>query len=158
MHNPLAPIKGGIRWILLIMCGLILISLIGYPSVVHCEGSDELPFIQEFSNLNITANLKSAKDSLFNQSGIYCIKCLETGTIYIGSSGNLGNRLVAHIFNYSSNIHLQNAITMYGLSCFVFYVWSFVNLINCYPVALPAKQEQHYLDWLFSLLPSLRFF
>lgn len=120
-------------------------------TVVYCEGDNSLPFILEFSDLHQTENLKTAKDSLFNQCGIYCFKCLETGAIYIGSSTNLGNRLVAHIFDYSSNLHLQNAILKYGLSCFVFYVVEFCN-----PAEL-LQREQYYLNWLFSLPTSLKY-
>jgi len=63
--------------------------------------------------------LKVAKDTLRNQVGIYCIKCLETGAMYIGSSVDMGTRLVSHVFNYSSNLHLQRAIALYGLPTFV---------------------------------------
>jgi len=30
--------------------------------------------------------------------------------MYIGSSEDMGRRLLDHVFNYSSNLHLQNAI------------------------------------------------
>ena len=59
----------------------------------------------QFDNLHITENLKLAKYTLFNQCGVYCIKCLETGAMYIGSSVDLGSRLASHILNYRSNIH-----------------------------------------------------
>jgi predicted GIY-YIG superfamily endonuclease len=59
----------------------------------------------EYSNLfNPTTK---AKDALKSSSGIYCMMCQETGSMYIGSSVNLGVRLVEPVLNGSSNVHLQ---------------------------------------------------
>jgi GIY-YIG catalytic domain len=42
--------------------------------------------------------------------------------MYIGSSINIGNRLVDHLVNGDTNEHLQNAIALYGLDTFTFVV------------------------------------
>jgi Cytochrome C oxidase subunit II, transmembrane domain/GIY-YIG catalytic domain len=121
-------------------------------SNILCEGSlDDLPNLMEFGDLYLTESFKTAKDTLSNQSGIYCFKCLETGAMYIGSSTNLGDRMLSHIFNHSSNLHLQRAIAAYGLSRFILIV---VEL--CAPSALLLR-EQVWLDWLFSLNSKFRF-
>jgi len=105
----------------------------------------------KFYNLHLTESLKEAKDTLQDQSGIYCILCQETGSMYIGSSSSMGERLVSHVFNYSSNLHLQRAIALYGLPAFIFIV-----IESCAPANLLSR-EQYWLDWLFALPPSLRF-
>ena len=84
--------------------------------------------VLEFNNLHLTENLKKAKDSLNGFAGIYCIKCIETGAIYIGSSVNLAVRIMDHIFYGSSNIYLKNAIAKYGVENFVFSVLEFYEL------------------------------
>ena len=42
--------------------------------------------------------------------------------MYIGSSINIGNRLVDHLVENNTNEHLQNAINHYGIENFVFVV------------------------------------
>jgi len=107
---------------------------------ISCEASEDLPVIIEFNNLHLTESLLSAKTTLLNQSGIYCIKCVKTGAIYLGSSTNIGERLINHIFNHCSNLHLQHSMALYGLPFFVFLV---VEL--CPPHELLAN-EQKWLD------------
>ena len=70
---------------------------------------------------------------------------------FIGSSIDLGERIMDHILNHSSNLHLHNAIVKYGLSHF-----AFVILEYCHSSDL-LKREQHYLDLLFSLAKELRY-
>jgi len=53
--------------------------------IVLCEGSDTLPRLMEFVDLHQTESLKEAKTVLKEQSGVYCLLCQETGTMYIGS-------------------------------------------------------------------------
>ena len=65
--------------------------------------------------------------------------------MYIGSSINIGNRLVNHLVENNTNEHLQNAITKYGLENFTFAVVEFCDL------SVLLQLEQHYLDILFSL-------
>jgi hypothetical protein len=119
--------------------------------MVFCEGADDLPSIMQFDGLDRTETLKSAKEILGKISGIYCIKCLETGAMYIGSSGNLYSRLYDHVMNRSSNTHLQFAINKYGLACFVFLVVEY-----CLPSDLFSR-EQVWLNWLFDLPAPLRY-
>jgi len=70
--------------------------------IVLCEGSDTLPRLMEFRDLHLTEILKEAKTILKEQSGIYYLLSQEIGTMYIGSSCDMGDRLVSHIFNYST--------------------------------------------------------
>jgi len=58
--------------------------------IVCCEGIEDLPIVVEYNNLHLTDSLKAAKDALYNGSGVYAIKCLETGALYIGSSTKYG--------------------------------------------------------------------
>ena len=49
---------------------------------------------------------------------VYAIICNITGTIYIGSSIDIGIRLVRHLVINNTNDHLQNALAKYGaFSC-----------------------------------------
>jgi len=50
-----------------------------------------------------------------------------------------------------SNIHLQRAITLYGLPSFIFIVIEFCRSENV------LSREQYWLNWLFSLPASLRY-
>ena len=54
--------------------------------------------------------------------------CNITGATYIGSSINIGNRLVNHLVENNTNEHLKNAINHYGLENFVFVVVEVFNL------------------------------
>ena len=102
-----------------------------------CDGVEDLPRIMEFKDLHLTESLKEAKETLQDQSGVYCMLCQETGTMYIGSSCDMGTRLTDHVFNYSSNLHLQRAIALYGLPTFIFIVVEFCNSFNV------GEREQH---------------
>ena len=86
--------------------------------------------------------------------GIYAIVCVITGAIYLGSSMDLGSRLIDHLFEGVTNFHLQNAITFYGLDSFVFHVIEFVKdvsslcflcvnniTLTCYSPALAAPSS-----------------
>ena len=59
-----------------------------------------------------------------NNTGIYCIKNLENGKIYIGKSVNIKNRWISHRNTLKNNKHdnsyLQNSWNKYGESSFVF--------------------------------------
>jgi group I intron endonuclease len=69
--------------------------------------------------------------------------------VYIGSSINIGNRLVDHIV--TNKTHLQSALNSYGLKNFTFCVVEFCDL------EVLLQLEQHYLDILFSLPAKLRY-
>jgi hypothetical protein len=68
----------------------------------------------EFTDLYLTKNLKAAKETLSGKVGVYSIICNVTGAMYIGSSIDMGNRLVDHLVTNNTNEHLQNAIAKYG--------------------------------------------
>ena len=60
--------------------------------------------------------------------GVYAIICNITGAIYIGSSIDIGIRLVQHLVINNTNEHLQHAITKYGLENLTFCVVEFYEL------------------------------
>jgi group I intron endonuclease len=121
---------------------------------------EELPVVMGFSNLHLAGNFTSAIKSLKGLVGIYCIRCGVTGAMYIGSTTNLGRRIGAH-FIESTNIHLRNAINLYGISAFVYIVVEFVEIqagsSSSSIKALLLSREQFYLNLLFSLPASFRF-
>jgi hypothetical protein len=112
---------------------------------------DTFPVLDVFYNLDMPENVQLAKKVLNGLSGIYGVVHIPTGTCYIGSSQDLGLRIMDHIQNHSSNLHLQYAIAKYGLSSF-----AFVILQYCIPSDL-LKCEQHFLDILFYLAKELRY-
>lgn len=61
-----------------------------------------------------------------NMTGIYCIENTINHHKYIGSSVNIGVRLQTHLRllkqNTHFNIHLQNAVSLYGIGNFKFYI------------------------------------
>src|SRR6184192_756639 len=71
--------------------------------------------------------------------------------MYIGSSIDIGIRMVQHLVINNTNEHLQNAIDKYGLENFTFAVVEFCDL------EVLLQREQHYLDILFSLPAYLRY-
>src|SRR3954466_1889244 len=71
--------------------------------------------------------------------------------MYIGSSINIGIRLVDHLVYNNTNVYLQNAIKKYGLENFTFAVVEFCDL------EVLLQREQHYLDILFSLPAKFRY-
>jgi len=58
---------------------------------------------------------------------VYSIICNITGARYIGSSIDIGIRLVQHLVTNNTNEHLQNAIAKYGLKKFTFSVVEFCD-------------------------------
>ena len=126
------------------MCSLILISdlvstflaielqsfaeyiynLVISNHIVCCEGASDaptaaLPHILEFGNLHCTDAFKAMITALKGVAGVYAIIHTASGKAYIGSSGNVGLRLMSHFIYGSCNGHLQNALALYGLSAFV---------------------------------------
>lgn len=110
-----------------------------------------LQFIVSYLNIQEAINLKVMKEGLEGISGIYMIKCLVTGAIYVGSAVNLFQRLNEHRLNHRSNVHLQKAIAKYGLSRFEFGVLLFSDLTEL------TMREQQFLDLLFILDASQRY-
>jgi len=83
----------------------------------------------EFTDLHLAKNLKAAKETLSGKVGVNSIICNVTGARYIGSSIDIGNRLVDHLVDNNTNEHLQNAINKYGLENFTFTVVEFCDPI-----------------------------
>lgn len=84
-------------------------------------------------------------DAIIHQSGIYQIRNITNGKVYIGSAVNIAAREKAHRFHLTRNTHhavkLQRAWNKYGADAFVIEVAEIVadrlQLI---------KREQHWLD------------
>ena len=81
-----------------------------------------------------------------NSSGIYQIRNVKNGNIYIGSAVNIVARWRKHIRDLNSNKHhsryLQNAWSKYGADCFEFSI-----IETCFAFVLIFR-EQHYIDTL----------
>lgn len=79
------------------------------------------------------------------KSGIYCIKCIPTTKIYIGSSKDTQSRWISHRGDLRGNRHyntyLQNAWNKYGEKNFEFSVMEEVNNLD-----LLIEREQWWLD------------
>jgi len=131
-----------------------------FVNTIYCDAAEELPIIIEFSNLHKTEQLVEAYERLKGLAGIYCVKNIVTGAMYIGSSINLALRVRSHITD-SSNIHLKNAIKKYGIMNFLFIVVELVEineeLTQEENKANLLSREQFYLNWLFALHASLRY-
>jgi len=69
-------------------------------------------FITSYKNLHILENVVAMKRALKTRSGIYCIRNLITGAVYVGSAMNLSVRLAEHLRGYNSNNPLQNSIRL----------------------------------------------
>lgn len=77
-------------------------------------------------------------------SGIYQIRCLENGRVYIGSSINLKRRRNSHFSQLRRNVHycfhLQRAFNKYGEESFVF------EIVEECQVKLLIEKEQFWID------------
>ncbi len=85
-------------------------------------------------------------------SGIYCIRCMLNGKVYIGQSKNMLNRCKVHADNLDRgkhhNEHLQNAWTKYGPDEFEFRV-----LEEC-PEEMLDIRETSWIAYANSIDPS----
>ena len=96
-----------------------------------------------YINIDEKSTLERIKEDLKEVAGIYAIVHNETKKFYIGSSMNLAKRILEHIKNISSNIHLQRAISKYGLNNFSIYRCLRCTLTGFernYQVKIPSKQ------------------
>lgn len=79
-------------------------------------------------------------------SGVYKIKNINTGKIYIGSAVNIDKRQQEHFNllkrNKHPNNYLQNAWNKYGSSSFIF------ELLEVTETNIIIEREQYYLDML----------
>lgn len=66
------------------------------------------------------------------QSGIYMIKNIVNGTVYIGQTNNINRRKKEHFYSLrhgrSFNSHLQYSWNKYGENSFVFYVLEYCDI------------------------------
>lgn len=80
-----------------------------------------------------------------DRSGIYQIKNLATGKIYLGSAVNLRKRWNLHTTHLRAGSHhsikLQNSWAKHGAQSFVFEVVEYVDDLN-----VLVAREQHWLD------------
>ena len=89
------------------------------------SSTDPLPIrnrVIEFTDLDQALNLKAAKVALKGLAGVYAFINDITGAVYIGSSNNIGFRLVQHLRINPSNERLLRALNKYGLENFTFAV------------------------------------
>src|SRR3954464_4323836 len=112
---------------------------------------ETFPVLVAFENLDTLESLQIAKKALYGLSGIYGFVHIPTGTSYIGSSIDLGGRIMDHI-NNSSNPHLHNVILKYGLSSFAFVILEYCLSSDLLP---QSEREQHFLDLLDTLSKEL---
>lgn len=93
-----------------------------------------------------------AYQSLKPFSGIYMIINLVTGKYYVGSAviGNLYMRFrrKAHLFSFTGNKRVANAVNKYGLSQFAFLVLEVVPQENKTDSTLLLNREDYYLQTL----------
>lgn len=68
------------------------------------------------------------------QMGIYTIKCLSNGKVYVGSAVDLISRKSQHFYrlrkNKHGNSHLQNAYNKYGEQNFIFEIVEIVEKVE----------------------------
>ena len=90
--------------------------------------------------------------------GIYVIKNLINGKIYVGKSKNCYNRLHQHLTdiridnrNYNENPHLLNAIKKYGIDNFDYYIIERFNKNDDNLEQLLAEKELYWMKELDSL-------
>lgn len=86
--------------------------------------------------------MKLDKDIL-NKPGVYAIKNIVTGKIYIGSSKRCRNRLWEHNNTLSKNTHsstiLQRSFNKYGPDSFIYYIIEYCALEDI------RKKEKEYI-------------
>lgn len=72
-----------------------------------------------------------SENLLNNKSGVYQIRNIANGKLYIGSSLNLKKRGRAHFVDLKANrhvnTHLQNSFNKYGINNFIFEIIEFTN-------------------------------
>jgi group I intron endonuclease len=87
-------------------------------------------------------------------SGVYQIRCLVTGKVYVGSSGTLHRRWRLHRRDLNAGRHssrrLQNAWSKYGKDAFVFEILELVD-----DLSLLIQREQYYIDAARSAEPKI---
>lgn len=76
--------------------------------------------------------------------GVYAIRNINNGKVYVGSSTNIRRRLYSHLWSLDKGVHrskhLQNAYQKYGIVGFSFVV---LDMWSDFPL---AEVEQFYID------------
>src|SRR5438874_2219078 len=87
------------------------------------------------------------------RSGIYMIRCLANGKVYIGSAVDLANRERAHRSDLNGGKHhcghLQNAWNKYRAEAFEWSIVEYIpidGLTNEHAASLLVGREQHHMD------------
>lgn len=86
---------------------------------------------------------------------VYCIRHIESGRVYVGSTVNAANRWSDHKSRLRKgthpNISLQSSWTTYGCDAFAFEV------LEVAPTERLLEREQHWIDSLKAALPASGF-
>ena len=103
-----------------------------------------------FENLTNSETKKIAYQALKPFSGIYMIVNLITEKYYVGSAvtGNLYMRFHKHLFSFTGNKRVANAVNKYGLSEFAFLVLEIVPQKDKIDSTLLLNREDYYLETL----------
>ena len=95
----------------------------------------------------LSSNILKYKIYLKGKAGIYMIKNIYNGKVYVGSTGDLYHRVINHksalLKGNHNNGYLQRAVNKNGIDCFEFKVLKFVVLND---KTCLMKDEQFYID------------
>ena len=93
----------------------------------------------------VSSHFQSLDISYPKKAGIYKIKNLQTGKVYVGSANNLDRRIKKHLWELCHkrhrNEHLQNAFHQTGIEYFFFII-----LEEC-TVSELIEREQFWIDY-----------
>lgn len=99
--------------------------------------------------------MRESIENMNEQAGIYCIRNIVNGIIYIGSSKDVFNRKIHHFSDLRckrhNNARLQNSFNKYGESNFEFYVIELVEESKLIP------REQYWIDYYNSAIRNKGF-
>jgi len=87
-----------------------------------------LPRLFEYTNLHLINNIKSIVAAHKGIAGVYVIINNITGAAYVSSSINLDLRINHHFIYHSTNEHLQNVFSLYGLNNFTLVIVEFYEI------------------------------
>lgn len=138
------------------------VSLLAVPFIIKRDSLQEIAYKNEtedsvsmlahsvYNNLHDKDTLTLIKKDLVKLGGVYSFVNNESKKLYIGSSMDLARRVLEHISNRHSNLHLQRAISKHDLSNFSLYILELLpvdNDLTSEGLGLTLiKMEQKYLD------------